>query len=102
MVTNGGKKAFNEIGEYGLFPIEAHSNIHSMANIVSLKIWTMFLESESQWIAQRSVQLQWSTKEKFTSSRSSRTGYTIMTLQLTNISPVQPINIIPQILLICS
>ena len=38
MVTNGGNKAFNEIGEYELFPIEAHFNLHSMANIVALKV----------------------------------------------------------------
>ena len=37
MVTNGGKKAFNEIGECELFTIEAHLNLHSMANIVALK-----------------------------------------------------------------
>ena len=37
MVTNGRNKAFNEIGEYGLFPIEVHFNLNSMANIVALK-----------------------------------------------------------------
>ena len=34
---NGGNKLFNEIGEYGLFPIEVHFNLHSMSNIVMLK-----------------------------------------------------------------
>ena len=37
MVTNGGNKAFNDIGEYEIFTIEAHLNLHSMANIVALK-----------------------------------------------------------------
>ena len=31
------KKAFNEIGECKLFPIEENFNIHSMANIIALK-----------------------------------------------------------------
>ena len=34
VVTNGGNKAFNEIGKYYLFPIEAHFNLHSMANYI--------------------------------------------------------------------
>ena len=42
-------------------------------------------------IAQRSVQLQWSTKETFTISRSGSTGCSIMTLWLTTLSLVQPI-----------
>ena len=37
VVTNGEKKAFNEIGKYELFPIEAQFNLHSMANTISLK-----------------------------------------------------------------
>ena len=37
VVTNGGNKAFDEIGEFEIFPIKAHFNLHSMANIVALK-----------------------------------------------------------------
>ena len=37
VVTNCGNKAFNKIGDNELFPIEAHFNLHSMANIVALK-----------------------------------------------------------------
>ena len=40
VVKNGGNKAFNEIGEYGLFPIEAHFNLHTMAKMVALKDMT--------------------------------------------------------------
>ena len=37
VVTNSGNRAFNEIGEYELLPIQAHHNLHSIANIVALK-----------------------------------------------------------------
>ena len=31
VATNGENKAFNEMGKYELFPIEANFNLHSMA-----------------------------------------------------------------------
>ena len=37
VVTNSGRKSFNEIGKYELFPVEAHFNLKSMSNIVALK-----------------------------------------------------------------
>ena len=37
VVTNCGNKAFNEIGEYEIFPIETHFNLNSMAKIIALK-----------------------------------------------------------------
>ena len=37
VVTSGGNKEFNEIGEYEISPIEAHFNLHPMANTVALK-----------------------------------------------------------------
>ena len=37
VLNNGGNKSFNGIGEYELFTIEAHLNLHSMANIVAIK-----------------------------------------------------------------
>ena len=55
VVTNGGKNVFNEIGEYELFPWQTS---------LRLGMWPMYLESKSQWIAQRSVQLQWSINKK--------------------------------------
>ena len=36
-VTNGVNKEFNKIGDYDLFPIKLHFNMHSMSNIVALK-----------------------------------------------------------------
>ena len=101
VVTNGGNKSFNEIGEYELFPIEAHFNLYSMDNIVVLKDMDDVPVFRIKIIAQRSVQLQQSTKETFTISRSGSTGFTIMTLRLTTLYLVQPINLIPHLILIC-
>ena len=36
VVFNGENKTLNEISEYELFTIEAHFNLHSIANIVAL------------------------------------------------------------------
>ena len=60
----------------------------------------MYLDTESQRIAQRDVQLKCSTKEKFTSSRSAKADYTIMTTRLATLSLMQPINLMIQLLLI--
>ena len=37
VVTNGGNKSFDRIGNYELFPIEANFSIHSMVNIIAIK-----------------------------------------------------------------
>ena len=58
VVTNGGTESFNEIGEYELFPIEAHFNLHSMDNSVALKDMADVPGFRITIIAQRSVQLQ--------------------------------------------
>ena len=101
VVTNGGTESFNEIGEYELFPIEAHFNLHSMDNSVGLKYMANVPGFRITIIAQMSVQIQCSTKETFTISRSASTGFTIMTLRLTTLYLVQPIIQMPHLILIC-
>ena len=102
VVTNGGNKAFNEIGNCELFPIEEHFNIHPMAHIVALKYtpdvpgFRITMDSSKE----HTITMEYQGKNII--SRSARTGYTIMTLRLTTISLVQPINIMPQLLRIRS
>ena len=62
-----------------------------MDNIVVLKDMDDVPGFRIKIIAQRSVQLQWSTKETFTISRSASTGCYIKTLWLTTLSLVQSI-----------
>ena len=89
-----------KLASMNYFQLRRTSILIQWPTSLHLRICPMYLESKSKWIAQRSAQLNWSTNTKFTSSRSAKTDYTIMTLWIKIIYLMQLINLMLQLILI--